>query len=232
MKYMEKLKFSTSCGSLYSLYNGIYTSDEKYDIYDSIRNLSLPAAMTYINGMLKKLKEEGAKDMDVAKFGMSLIENPKSIEGHIDEIKKLSLKVTSFEKQVLYEKELSGSKGGTINLDAYQYLIDLIDKREPYARTIRFLLILLISNKLQPGNILGTNKLSKEKLLSIKTGFVQSYGHFEQLTLTNVDKAIKNLDKWIKEDVDLVQLVTSWKTKKWKPKITVANAGLYASILY
>ena len=233
MNYVDKLKFSTSYGSLYSLYNGRYTSDEKYNIYHNISDLGLPDAMTYINGMLKKLKEEETKDKDVLKFGMSFIENHKSVEYHIDEIKKLSLKSKSFEKQLLYEKELSKSESCNVE-DAYQYLIDLIDKCEPYERTIRFLLILLISNKLHPRNILGTSKLSKEKLLSIKTGFVQSYGHFEQLTLTNVDKVIKNLDKWIKEDdkMDLVQLVTNWKSKNWKPKITVDNASLYANILY
>jgi len=226
----NKLKFQTTYGELIKLYYNEYHISkkkfEKYDIHKEIENLDIQIVSQYLVDKAKKIKQLQKNQL------VSMVDKPPEITtddikilfshktgydnftSHIEMLSFLNLKKSSFATQKRLEDEMLN---GTYNVkECVEFLTDMIDKNTPYIRTLKFLLILLITDKIENTKLFSLKKINKEIIEYIKKGFIQNYGYQELITLTNLQKIIQNINKWQNEleNNDFIQIITEWKTRK------------------
>lgn len=240
------LKLKTTYGELRKLYDETHTeiSPEKYDIFEDIKNLDIPTASEYLRDKAKTIQKLQSQMANAPKE--IKISDLKIIFGHKSGFDNFTLHLenlsvyNNYQKSFAKQNELEDKLiNGTYDVkECTEFLCEIMDKKVPYLRTLKFILILFITNKIEMNKLFSLKKLSRETISYIKKGFIQMYGYFEILTLNNIENIIDNISKWEEElkDNDIVGIVTKWKNNEFEPisisiKKTPELIELYASII-
>lgn len=236
----------------------------KYDIYNEICHMNMESSLQFVNKRIREIEminkkfntnNENSLHLEIVDSPSLLLNNSNvklsnyemriligykgnfdRIDFHLNNLLNYSqYKIKSFERQIELENGiLDNTNCKYSSSKCYKFLMELIDSKQPYFRVLKFMLMLLIKNKI--GNINchslfksllsfakfnkfnKFDKLSDTNLNDIKRGFIQMYGYNEILTLNNIDKIINNLKTWANEliNTNIIEICTSWK--KYKPK--------------
>ncbi|AYV83254.1 MAG: hypothetical protein Hyperionvirus5_60 [Hyperionvirus sp.] len=220
----NRLRLRTTYGELRKLYGDLarMESKEKYDIYNEIEGLEIGAAAKYLNDKAKGIKEiqikmaAEPKEMTIEELHV-VLGNKGGYDNFGQHLKNLSfynLHKISFAKQHELENRMLD---GTYDVKTCgEFLSDLVDKHVPYMRALKFMGMLLITNKIESDKVISLKRLGKETVDYIKKGFVQTYGFGEILTLCNLEKIVENIRRWQTEleRGDVVEIITEWKRRK------------------